>query len=389
MLADKIQIYFDKNISRCDLKILSLGYLPIIGSISFSIYLGLYNLVSSNNNFLFSRVYNKSFLCDLLNLNEKEFDLNRQKLEGIGLLINYYDKVNKLYTYKLVRPVNDYNFFNGSILDENLKSQVGNKNYQEIFNLFNFDKLSDFSNLENKTKLYNEVYDFKIDSLKIKNKDLKKPDIKGINFKFDFDKFLSLLPRKYVTVDLYNEKYINLLSKIMLAYNFDLEKLANVYVDACGENKICQVEELKLKAFLEYDNLKNQVKVDDNIDENDLASYLEKVDPFAVAIHFKADMTGLDRSNILDFISKNEYSYGLQNAVIMFCLKNTKLDYINSKYLETIINSWYKNGIRTAKDAIKYMEKINQKYAKKSRVRDGAFREEWLDDYLKELEGVK
>ena len=129
----KFNIYSSFVLSHDDVVTMSLLYAPLIGSDAFLVYVGFNSLLSRNN--LKSEEMTHGDFYDIYSFKPQQFIKARIKLEGIGLLVTY-EKENGDLIYNLLPPLTAKNFIKDASLGVYLYSQIGENNFNYIYNHF-------------------------------------------------------------------------------------------------------------------------------------------------------------------------------------------------------------------------------------------------------------
>ena len=133
--ADTYLVINKSIITDNDLKIVSMLYLPIIGSLSVMLYNMLNNDLDKLS--IVSPELNHAHLLNNLHVSNKELEQARNNLEAIGLIKTYLkkDTVNH-YIYELYSPVSAHEFFSHPIFNIVLYNNVGKTEYERLLNYF-------------------------------------------------------------------------------------------------------------------------------------------------------------------------------------------------------------------------------------------------------------
>ena len=95
-----VRILIGESLSIDDLNVLSLLYMPIIGSRAYTLYMTMYSALNRSSN---TRVVLVSDIVDLFGIKIATFELERKRLEAIGLMATYF-KDNE-YVFLLKAPL--------------------------------------------------------------------------------------------------------------------------------------------------------------------------------------------------------------------------------------------------------------------------------------------
>lgn len=366
-------VYSSFSLSLDDLDVINLLYQPLIGKDAVSLYLTLSSIVDRRN----MRSEKMSHRCyfDLYSLKQTAFLHARYKLEGIGLLNTYSDN-NDDYTYLLCAPLTAKNFLKDAILGLYLYSQLSKESFDFITSHFKIEKL-DKASLKNITKTFDEVYTSKIEMQQTYEKFQyllgKKPgkSIKIKNNTFDFDKFLNQINKNFLEMGV-TKKFEEQIKNLAYVYAFDEYDMAGLYGDSINHSCYYDYKLLKKKANILFNYKKNMKgplldeKDEDNVKDDDLASYLENTSPSELL----EDAIGDYPSRYLDTIN-NIYTTinlprGVLNSMIIKIIKDKAGELPNLAYFKKVADSWIADGILSTKDAIRYVTsgKIEEKEEK-------------------------
>ena len=180
-----------------DIKTLSLLYQPLIGPNSLGCYLMLSNLVNPTN--LQTDIYKMQYLLDILNFNVETLTNVLDKLNAIGLLTTY--EKDNIYLFRLNMPLKPRQFFLDTILGPYLKSEVGDKNFDQLFSYFSSSEVSK-KGYKNITKAFDQVYKTKVyEPISSEKFIIGRKKNGGVIIKdaFDFETFYEGLPIRLKT----------------------------------------------------------------------------------------------------------------------------------------------------------------------------------------------
>ena len=127
-LKDKFTIINKSNSTDYDKKVLTELYQPIIGSLAILIYITLYNQVKADT--LLSKELDHESLLRILGINMDIFRINKEKLEGVGLIKTF--KKQDEFIYVLYKPLDAFSFFNNLLLNTLLYNNLGTKLYKSV-----------------------------------------------------------------------------------------------------------------------------------------------------------------------------------------------------------------------------------------------------------------
>lgn len=366
-----------------DIKTLSLLYQPLIGSNSLGCYLMLSNLVNPTN--LQTDIYKMQYLLDILNFNVETLTNVLDKLNAIGLLTTY--EKDNIYLFRLNMPLKPRQFFLDTILGPYLKSEVGDKNFDQLFSYFSSSEVSK-KGYKNITKAFDQVYKTKVyEPISSEKFIIGRKNNGGVIIKdaFDFETFYEGLPIRLKKRRIFTKKVISQIASVMYVYNFTEREMIRILSSAYDEenNKIF-AEKIGLLArdYFEKNYTESQItfeKQPEVADEVDLRT-LKPQDIIAV-IGGKMTNNSVALETIRKFIERNAVDIGLINGVIIASIKYT--GHVPSLvYLEKVLADWLSKGIKTGKDALRVLQGIPETPKSKTRKRVSDDEPEWLDGII-------
>ncbi|MDX9808040.1 MAG: DnaD domain protein [Acholeplasma sp.] len=378
------------TLSLDDTATLALLYQPLIGTESHGLYLFLSALVNTKT--YQSEVYPKTFLMDALNLKEKCFSESLGKLEAVGLLSTY--QKDAIFMYRLSMPLTPKQFFLDGILGSFLKSEIGEQNFEWLFERFSIPEINRVG-YENITKSFDQVYQVKsLDSVSSSMHIIGRKNGSGvvINQDFKLDQLFEILPVRLQKKRIFTKKIQSQIASIMYVYGFTLEDMKQVLVEAYDEDhSTIFYERINLFAqkYHEKHNGKERIEIDLKGDVE--RPRLSDFNPQDLISHYAPKMTNsaFALQTIRQFVERNAVDVGVINAVIIICLR-IKTDLPNLNYLEKVLNTLLQKGITTEPEAYEYIMKDPEPktekktyYTKEKRV---APVPEWMDEFKALLE---
>lgn len=380
----KFKLNMITTLSSVDFKVLTFLYQPLIGMKGLSLYNTLY-MLSDNN------VYEKhQMLFDLLNITQTEFIEIRNKLEAIGLM-DVYEKDLDRFIYVLKPPYSAKRFLTDTFLGTYLESEIGSSNLDNLIKIFEVKK-EDTTSYNNITKFFDDIYEVRSKKLLSINKELETRNGSRslIRNSINYDLFVESLPRALKQPILLNDNFKEKVLQLAFVYQFTIEDLVKIFVESSKGKKTISIDELNLQAKIYFEandnSLRVEEKVSDDVEILSKQSYRTIINMFGSKdLMVKANAL----STINEFITQNDIDQGVLNILLIFILKNKEgvLPHVN--YLNKIWSDWYKHGVRTASDAVRHREfvenqwqnKQTKNYNKPKKVN----KPDWLDEYLDEL----
>lgn len=383
-LNSTFQVNSKSIINHEDLKVLTLLYLPLLGPVSFSIYLTLLEITNEKTGL--SEILTHQEICDQLNIKIEEFQTERNKLEALGLLCVY--QKNNAYYYFLKAPLSAHQFLSDTILGTYLQSEIGINAIKKLITLFEIKEIS-LENSKNITKSFSEVYEFKnVDLLNFDEKLRGKRNDIGvlIESKFDYQKFVDGLPERYKQPHLFNPNFKNMIERIIFVYKFDVNEMVDVYIKATTNGNEPNEHALRLSSNLYFQEHKGDYIHHVKPVEVDEAFQLDRTPPQNILDMFgRSESKGADLDTVQDFYNRNNYPPGILNAIIMFVLKHKDGHLPHVNYLEKVLKTWLNSGVKSTEDAINYMKKIESTYTSYAKSKEKKIKgpiPDWLDEYL-------
>lgn len=392
-LNNKLKILIKSTLSYEDMRVLTLLYQPLASSEAISLYLTMYHLTNQETGVSDELIHQDIY--DILNIKTSEFMKLREKLEALGLLLVL--EKDDYYLYKIKSPLSSKAFLKDTIFGSYLLSEIGEKNLEMLVSLFRLEKVSE-EGFKNITKSFNDVYEIKeLDLLDIKN-NLRGGTYNGgstiSNIKFDYDKFVGLMPQRYQKAHLFNPSFKENIERIAFIYKFNEADLYEIYIRSSKKGEMPADETLRLQANIYYTNVYGKVMPEIVVKNLDEAEKLDRVSPTDIIMLFsKRENKGADLATVMDFSSRNDAPQGVLNAILMFVIKNKEGILPNLAYLEKVLNTWQNKGVKTTKDALEYSKQLEEEYAnyqasyQKRRNKSKGVKSEWLDDFMKDYFG--
>ncbi len=373
-------------ISSEDTKVLTLLYQPLIGNEAFGLYMTLINLVDRNE--LKSDLFMFSFLLDVLNVKENNFIKNKEKLEAVGLLTSLVK--GDISMFKVSMPLKARQFFTDGILGAYLKSEIGEDNFNILFNYFTVKEVSTKGYI-NETKTFDEVFSVKdLEVIKSDKFIISRKNGNGIVLKesFDFEKLFEGLPERLKKRTIFPKRIVTQISSIMYVYQFTFKEMIKIISDSYDEeNKKIFYERIALNSRIYYENTYGNIQIDKKeIKEDQLNLALIKPQDIISLFSDKMTNTSFALDTIRNFISRNAVDIGLINAVIIASLKFTD-DLPNIVYLEKVLADWLSRGIKTGEDAYPIIANLDEQIKYKKKTKKSKNEPAWLDEIIDNLGG--
>ncbi len=389
-LNTNVKILIGESLSIDDLNVLSLLYMPIIGSRAYTLYMTMYSALNRSSN---TRVVKQSDITDLFGITLNTLNIERKRLEAIGLLNTYTN--DSEFVYLLKAPLSARSFFKDGVLAIYLKNRVGDALFEKLVNIFRLESF-DKKGYKNVTELFDNVYKDEITE-DLDNIDGYFPDksinssIKTGDFKFDYDYFveslnLTLVQRKNLSAQLQMN-----IENTAYAYNFNEEDMLVVYhrsFDQTGNFSIVKFQrEAKLLKKLKEQEKLNKTTVT-GIDS------LKVIEPVEVLKTIVPNATSEQYELIERVSAESPFDLGVTNVIIMHVLNKNDKICPSLNYFKKTFETFKSKNINNFDDAIKFVKaqgtyekkednKENKDTKKKETTTSGG--SEWLENFKKQF----
>lgn len=372
-----VKILIGESLSIDDLNVLSLLYMPIIGNRAYTIYMTLYSALNRSSN---TRKVLVSDIVDLFGIKVATLELERKRLEAIGLLVTYY-KDNE-YVYLLKAPLSARHFFNDCILGAYLKNRVGEALFLKLVNLFKLESF-DRTGYKNITEVFENVFRDDIDET-IEKQDGYLIDkninssIKTGNYSFDYDYFirelnLSLTKKKELTAE-----FQNIIEKTSYMYNLKEEDMVVIYHRSLDQAGNFSITKLQKEAKLAKKQKESMSKMDSNVKGDERLKYME---PKKILRVMSPNATDKDYETIDKVVLESPFNSEITNMAIVHALKKNNNICPDYGYFVKVFQTFEKYNIKSFDDASKFV--IAQSNHKNEEIKDinTSSGSEWLDKF--------
>lgn len=373
--ADMYEVVNKSLLTSADKLVLSMLYMPIVGSTAITLYNTLYDELKANN--YISNELTHHHLVTNLGENIEDIKKARIKLEGIGLIRTYIleGSVNS-YIYELLSPLTVNEFFNNPIFSTVLLTNVGVSEYNRLKSYFRVPKLN--------TKDYTEItspFDVTFKSVNINDftssDDIIKKE-KGIlkySNEYDFDALISSIPKGLMNTKALTKGVKELIINLSFLYRLSPLEMADLIKVSLNEKGLVDKELLRKNTlkFYEYntDNRRRTLiyksdKVSVINKENSRLNRIINVFETTKPLDFLKDKykgvkpTSKDMQILEMLIIDLEFSPSVCNVLIDFILK-TQNNRLVKSYVEVVAGEWKRANLTTAKEAMMYAESTYKK----------------------------
>ena len=358
--ADRYVVINKSILSDTDRTIIINLYEPLVGALAVSLYFTLWNDLNVSN--LMSKDLIHHHLMVVLKSGISSIKLARESLEAFGLLKSYVKNgsIND-YIYELYSPLSPQEFFNHPILNVVLYNNVGEREYENLKNMYKNPKI-DLKEYVDVTKKLDDVYDTSKFTLTNEMRDKLSSNIL-VNERINFDMILSSIPKGIISEKTFTKKTKELINNLAFIYNIDTLKMTELIRSVLNEYGNIDKNELRIVARKDYqyktgtlptliyrtqpDYLKNPLG--DNSKKGRIINVFENTSPYDF-LRFKyhnVKPTGRDLKLLEKLIIDLELTPAVVNVLIDYVLRknNNKL---TEGYVETIAAQWKREGLKTA-----------------------------------------
>lgn len=400
MLLEKFKINNKCQLNSEDISSLTLLYLPLIGIDSFALYCALTSL-ETNKEYYIKKLINITNI-PTLNALTNTFD----KLEGIGLLNTFYDS-NKGYLFIVNPPLKNTEFMKEEVLVTLLETQIGNLEINELKEKVK----TNIKGYKNITKKLNEVYTVSTKTSSTVLKNLVNPNLNVENNNFNYTLFKMLFDSSFIDEDVLNdEQFKSMIIKISFIYKLSEEEMKDVVFNSINNDKRCDYPSLSKYARIAFQKKYKvetpklvTVKEDQYVQsiEDDvtlkLCNDLETMSPSEVLESLSGMKPTPSELKIFeDLLNNCNLTIGAINFMIMYVSTEKNGELPGYNYFEKIASTWTRAKVKTAIDAIRYVEKKNAERAQNkektnktssvSKKKKEAVLPDWYTEYEKGLQ---
>ena len=372
------------SLSGEDIFVLSSMYLPLIGTNSFSIYMLLNNLNGEET-------LVKTLLDNIGNQNANILTQSVARLEGIGLVKKYYNE-EKGYILQLLSPISGKAFLKNEILKGYLYNQIGDVEVHNLEKRYREKKISGYTDM---TLSFDEVFQpVKEKNVQVSIDDNEENDnIKVKNQAFDYLVFKMSFGDELSSELLNDHDFEANILKISYQYQLNEEEMKEAVKRTMAITHDLRYEDIAKSAGFIYQN-KEQTTVlgfevktpvdyvhnlkDDQKELIRLANNLSIAKMLEALSGVKPALAELNDFNKLSNLTG--LPNGVINILIFYINKYKQGEVVNYTYIEKVARSWMKAGIKTAEDAVIYMDKEKEKMTKTKRGKKVVEEPEWMKE---------
>jgi len=386
--ADIYTVYNKTTLSDTDRELLTMLYMPLIGSLATSLYLSLWSDLKTCE--IVSSEFTHDHLTKRIGCTLIEITKARRKLEGIGLLKTYVKEngVEK-YVYCLFSPLSASDFFKHPVLNILLYNHLGKLDYDKLTNHFVTPNIT----LNKYTDITASTSDvFKItNNYKESNKHFVGKQYNKLNPAPDIDFELIKTSIPLLSDKALGKDIKELINQLAFVYNLSTTDFINLIPDVINERGTINSVNLRKKCrkYYQFENndelpyLVNKTQPEylktalgDASNRSKMIYVFESTSPYHFLKNkYATTPTNRDLKLIEDLMVEVGLKPGVVNVLIDYVLRtnNAKL---NKNYLETIAAHWKRLKIETVPDAMSLAEKEHKKYSKAKATKKASIKTE-------------
>lgn len=379
--ADNYIVINKSIITEQDRKILTMLYLPLIGSLPIMLYLKLYEDIEQNQ--VISTNIEHANLLSNLHISSSELEEARNMLEGIGLLKTYLkkDTVNH-YLYELYSPVSAHEFFAHPIFNVILYNNVGKKEYERLSNYFKMPKINkeEYEEVTHSfVSVFKMVPNTSFDNYKDNIRKYNKLKL-NIDSSFDMNFLIETMPSN-IDKKIFTKDLQELIMSLAYLYDIDAIKMQNIIKSCLNEKGTINRDELRkvCRNHYQFDHAGIlptiisgtqpsylRKSIGDNSNYAKMIYTFETTSPydFLKSKHNGAEPVKRDIQLLEDLLIDYKLKPGVVNVLIDYVLK-TNDNKLTRSLIETIAGQWSRKKIETVEDAMDLAKK-NHKNIKKN-----------------------
>lgn len=399
---DIYQVVNKSILNETDRLVLTMLYMPIIGSDSITLYMTLYSELNLNN--YISVELSHHHLISTTTLGINEITEARIKLEGIGLLKTYVKESDiNSYVYELYSPITPNEFFNHPIFNMVLFNNIGKEEYNRLLNYFKVPKV-DLKNYIDITVPFDMCFTSEsFTPLEIEENIIKKETLK-LNYEldFDFEVMINSIPKNIFNSKCLNKSMKELIINLGFLYELDPLTMADLIKTALNEKGCIEKETLRknVRKYYQFNNnnrlpsllFKSQPEYlktnkTDNSNRTRMIRVFENTSPyqFLRAKYKGVRPTDRDMSILEMLLVDLKLNPAVVNVLIDYILKTNNNKLVKA-YVDTIAGQWKRSGVETAGEAMEFAEKEHKKKRKVSKSSTKEITPVWFNKTIEKEE---
>jgi len=399
-INDKFVVMADDSLTDFNRKTLSLMYMPLIGSKAISLYYAFEGCIGQNRNE--SDEFSHRKIMTMVDLESiAEFNHQRRKLEGIGLLDVYFKDASETRIYLLKKPLLPGEFLCDPSLGSFLLTQIGEVEFEKLGMDFLIRK-QDLRTYRKITAAFDDV--FQATQSERKNflsglyQTNKATTISVKNPGFDYEYFsITLSTSNMVDPDLIKSD----------AFKNNVLRLSFVFSLTEDDMKDAVIQSINLEKEFSYDEFGKNVRYvylkkhkstspklvtveqeeEEGSKKSDIVRTLEAQTPQEILEAMtKMTVSPLDLQIFDELLKTTNLPIGVINTMIVYTLIEKDGDLPNFNYFLKMANHWARSKINTTEKAVEYINRPKQAYRQKGFSTNVIEKPvpDWYPEYLEE-----
>ncbi|WP_067730914.1 replication initiation and membrane attachment family protein [Oceanobacillus damuensis] len=319
-------------------------------------------------------------LMNYLNLPLDEIYQSRLKLEGIGLLKTYKQSGDSrdLYTYELQSPFAPDKFFKDAMLSQLLFHHIG----QQKFNLLKSHHLRTAvtDSAENITASFNDVFQTFTPSAEAL-KDIPQEKSSSDEVQLDFSWMEQMLKQRMIPAGkVLTSDNRRLIYQMMVLYDLETHEIDKSVLWALTDENELDTEEFKVAChdLFKAKNSNKTIRLTENVQtvkkktaeapstkEGMLIQELETISPKQLLEDLSSGghASEQDMKAIREVMTTQGLPAPVMNVLIHYVLLQSNMK-LSKAYLEKIASHWSRANINTAKEAMVFAKKEQERFQK-------------------------
>lgn len=385
--VDRYMVRTVDYLTDLDEKVLTLLYQPLIGALSYSLYMTLWRQLKKE--VYWSEEFTHRHLMTLMDVPLNELFVARKKLEGIGLLKTYQKKDEELslYLYELQPPISPQQFFTDDVLSVYLYNRLGKRAYRETRDRFLIEKVDKDKFIEI-TRSFDEVFTSlhhseivishqseQADATQIpENQEIfHRHETRGIDFSddfFDFELFRTSLSTFIAPQKLLTDEVRKTITRLAFVYRIDPLEMSRIVQQTVIHEDEINLQDLRKRVqewykiehgheppSLGLQKQPNRYRVMANktpqTEEEKMIHYFETVSPIEL-LESRSDggkVPPPDVKIIEELILDYELLPGVANVLLDYVLQRNDMK-LSKPLIDKIAGHWKRKNIKTVPDAM-------------------------------------
>ncbi|MBM6617507.1 replication initiation and membrane attachment family protein [Bacillus suaedaesalsae] len=387
---DQYLVKTDTILNDLDRKVITLLYQPLIGPLSFSLYMLLWGEVEAYKYWGSPSTHRQ--LMASMKMNLDEILVARKKLEGIGLLKTYVQETSEVrnFIYEIKPPFSPHIFFSSDFpFSIFLKEEVGELRYNKLKSLFvtksinskDFKDISQsFADVYSPTKEHKGLQPETDDQQYIQRE--QPSSLKVGKFDFDFDLFIYGLSDNFVSPQLITDEVGERIKLLAYVYGLSPLDMQKVVMNATygNEDEIdLDILSEKAKMYYEIENfgraplmvekiqplqLQTMRYIEPQTEQERRIHHFETTTPkdFLIELAGGASPTSSDLAIVESIMVNQHIPPGVVNVLLDYVVNHKKMN-LNKKYIENTASNWARQKIKTVKEALDQIEDFEKDVA--------------------------